>query len=120
MREKTNLIFALIIILFSSCKYPVVMRAKLMDDLSAIDLILYKNNEFKVWAHNPFGTTSKKNGKYRIEENKIIFLDKPYINDFIPDTVFIIDNKVIIEFKNDSIPNIDFARYFDIKTNRIN
>jgi hypothetical protein len=90
-----------------------------MDDLSAIDLILYKNNEFKVWAHNPFSTTSKRTGKYRIEENKIIFLDKPYMNDFIPDTVFIIDKKVIIDFKNDTTPNTDFARYFDIKTNRI-
>ena len=41
------------------------------------------------------------------------------MNDFIPDTVFIIDKKVIIDFKNDTTPNTDFARYFDIKTNRI-
>ena len=53
MTKKTNLIYLLIIILFSSCKYPVVLRAKLMDDLSAIDLILYKtmNSKFGHTIH---------------------------------------------------------------------
>jgi hypothetical protein len=95
-----------------------LLEAKLMDDLSAIDLILREDNSFEVISSSPF-TEKKYIGKYIIQKNKIIFLNTPFANDFIPDTVTIIENKIILRFDNEGIPNTDFANYFDIKINKL-
>jgi hypothetical protein len=107
------------IITLTSCGPSVVLDAKLIDDLSAIDLTLYENNEFNVHAHWALGTTFEQSGKYKLDKNMIIFTDPPFDNDFIPDTLYIIGNNVIREFNDDGSPNLQFARYFEISTNRI-
>ncbi|MBC5773812.1 hypothetical protein H8S95_07035 [Pontibacter sp. KCTC 32443] len=94
-----------------------VLQATLMDDLSAIHLTLRENRQFEVNASTLF-TEDYFYGKYKVIDNKIIFLDKRYNNDFIPDTVTIVGDKIILEFENGE-PNTDFASYFDIKKNEL-
>lgn len=96
-----------------------VIEATLMDDLSAIHLTLRDNNNFEVNASTMF-TEQIFKGTYRLQNNKIIFNDKHYDNDFIPDTLTIIEDKIILKFDSNGIPNTDFANYFDIKKNRLN
>lgn len=103
----------------TSCGPTVVLDAKLIDDLSAIDLTLYEDSTFYLQAHSPFGTTYEKEGSYKLLKNQIIFLEHPYYNDFIPDTIYIIKDKLIREFNEDGTPNEDFARYFEITKNKI-
>lgn len=100
--------------LFKSKK---VLEATLMDDLSAIHLTLRENQKFEVNASTLF-TEDNFIGKYQLEGDKIIFLDKQYSNDFIPDTVTIVGDKIILKFDNGK-PVLDFATYFNIKKNEI-
>ena len=58
-------------------------------------------------------------GNYNLVYNKIIFLDKPYDNNFIPDTVTIYNDKIILGFDKESKPITDFATYFDITQNEL-
>lgn len=95
-----------------------ILEATLMDDLSAIHLTLRENNRFEVIASNLFAELTFE-GTYQLQENKIIFNDPPYDNDFIPDTVTIIEDKIILSFYDDGKPKTQFATYFDIKKNRI-
>lgn len=90
-----------------------------MDDLSAIHLTLRANNTFEMVSSNMFYDDVYK-GEYHILDNKIIFKDERYPNDFIPDTVTIIEDKIIIRFDEKGNPVKDFATYFDIKKNLIN
>ena len=107
-------ILALSILLTSELfKSKKVLEASLIDDLSAIHLTLRENNKFEVVASTMF-TEETYIGVYEMEDNKIIFKDKRYCNDFIPDTVYIIENMVIMKFKNGN-PVTDFATYFEIK-----
>lgn len=108
------------VLTLTSCGPNVILDAKLIDDLSAVDLTLYENNQFNVHAHWAFGTTFEKKGKFKLEKNMIIFLNAPSENGFLPDTLYIIGNNVIREFNEDGTPNLQFARYFEISTNRIN
>ena len=101
--------------IFKSVK---ILEATLKDDLSLTYLTLRKNNTFEVNPVTMF-SDEKFKGKYKLLCNKIIFLDKPYINDFIPDTVTIINDKIILRFKNNGEPNMEFANFFSIKTNRL-
>ncbi len=95
-----------------------ILEATLMDDLSAIHLTLRENNKFEVIASTVF-TEQIFKGTYQLHKNKIIFNDPPYDNDFIPDTVTIIGDKIILSFYEDGKPKTQFATYFDIKKNRI-
>ena len=65
-----------------------------------------------------FGETSHK-GEYKLDKNKIIFLDKPYDNDFIPDTITIIGDKLIMRHNSTGDPMTDFATYFLISQNNL-
>ena len=94
-----------------------MLEATLKDDLSSIHLVLRENNTFEVISSTLF-TENKRCGKYIIENNKIIFLNKPYDNDFIPDTITILEDKIVLRFDNEGKPNTDFANYFDIKRNK--
>lgn len=105
--------------LLTSCGPSVILDAKLIDDLSAIDLTLYEDSTFYLHSHSPFGTTYEKEGNYKLLKNQIIFSEHPYVNDFIPDTIWIIKDKIIWEFNEDGTPNEDFARYFKISRNKI-
>ena len=101
--------------LFESRK---VLEAKLTDDLSSINLTLRENNKFEVVASTVF-TEETFVGNYQIIGNKIIFKDKRYSNDFIPDTVRIIGNSIIVRFDKNGKPVTDFATYFEITKNEL-
>ncbi len=101
--------------LFKSNK---ILEAKLIDDLSGMNLVLRENNEFELHRYYMFGDEWFK-GEYELQGNKIIFHDKPYDNDFIPDTVTILDDKLILEFDESGVPNTLFASYFEIEFNAL-
>ncbi|WP_339750829.1 hypothetical protein [Algoriphagus aquimarinus] len=95
-----------------------ILEATLMDDLSAIHLTLRADNKFEMVSSNMFNEDVYK-GNYHTLGNKIIFEDKRYSNDFIPDTLTIIGDKIIVRFDENGNPVEDFATYFDIKKNEI-
>jgi hypothetical protein len=94
-----------------------ILEATLMDDLSAIRLILRENKQFEVNASTVF-TEDTFTGKYELIDNKIIFLEKRYNNDFIPDTVQIVDDKIILRFDKKGNPITEFATFFQINKNK--
>ena len=113
------LIFVISIILNSELfKSKVILKATLKDDLSSINLTLRENKHFEVNASTLF-TDEKFTGHYQIIGNKIIFKNKHYSNDFIPDTVQIIGDKIILHFDKSGKPITNFATYFDIRENKI-
>lgn len=95
-----------------------ILYATLHDDLSVINLTLRKNNTFEVTVVTLFSNQSFI-GKYKLINDKIIFLDKPDDNDFIPDTLTIDKDKIILKFDKDKKPVADFANYFDISLNQL-
>ena len=99
-------------------KSEIVLQATLHDDLSGINLTLRKNNTFEVGAATAFSYQSFK-GRYKLINDKIIFLDKPYENDFIPDTVTIYKDKIFLRFDKNNKPISDFATYFKIDQNQL-
>ena len=112
------LIIGIILIseLFSSelFKSKRVLEATLKDDLSSIHLILRADNKFVVVSSTMFNEHVFK-GDYHFLGNKIIFKDKRYDNEFIPDTLTIIGDKIIFRFDKSGKPVIDFATYFTIE-----
>ena len=90
-----------------------VLEATLIDDMSAIRLTLRKDMQFEVNASTVF-TENIFTGEYKLEDNKIIFLEKRYNNDFIPDTVQIIGDKIILKFDKEGKPITEFATFFQI------
>ncbi|MBC7555828.1 MAG: hypothetical protein H7195_02580 [Chryseobacterium sp.] len=81
-----------------------ILEATLKDDLSSMHLILRDNNKFELMSSDIF-TQEVYKGKYELLKNKIIFEDKPYINSFIPDTLTIINNEIIIRFDKNETSN---------------
>jgi hypothetical protein len=51
--------------------------------------------------------------EYEIQNSEIIFNDKPYSNDFIPDTVFIYEDKIYLRRNKEGQPD-EFANYFQV------
>ena len=96
-----------------------VLIATLWDDLSSIELILRENKDFELIS-NVFMFEEKFTGKYENKGNKIIFLDRPYDNDLIPDTVTILENKIILQFDSNGQANLGFAQYLEITLNELN
>ena len=94
-----------------------ILEATLIDDLSAIRLTLRENMQFEVNASNVF-TEDTYTGKYELIGNKIIFLDERYSNDFIPDPVQIVEDKIILKFDIKGNPVTDFATFFQINKNK--
>lgn len=101
--------------LFKSKK---ILEATLMDDLSAIHLTLREDKRFEVVSSTVF-TEQIFKGKYQLLGDKIIFEDRPYDSDFIPDTLTIIGDKIVCQFDKNGKPVTGFATYFDIKRNKI-
>lgn len=95
-----------------------ILEATLIDDQSAIRLTLRADKKFEMESSNLFSEKFYK-GNYQLIDNKIIFKNKRDDNNFIPDTVSIIGNKIIIRFDKSGKPITDFARYFNIKRNEI-
>lgn len=74
------------------------MTAVLKDDLYNYRLIFRKNNTVENQINGFMGFSQTISGKYKIENDLIIFNPKPYDNDFIPDTL-LIDKKQNVIFK---------------------
>lgn len=96
-----------------------ILEATLMDDLSAIHLTLRADKKFEIVSSNMFNEEVYK-GNYHVLGNKIIFEDKRYSNDFIPDTLTILGNNIIVKFDENGNPIKDFATFFEITKNKIN
>jgi hypothetical protein len=95
-----------------------ILEATLMDDLSAIHLTLRADKKFEIVSSNMF-EEKVYIGNYDLIDNKIVFKDKRYSNDFIPDTLTIIGDKIVVRFDKNGNPITHFATYFDIKRNEI-
>lgn len=96
----------------------ILLEASLIDDRAGIHLTLRKGNRFEVVSSTPL-TDEKFTGTYRLVDDKIIFNDRPYDNEFIPDTVTIIEDKIILRFDKNGKPIASFADYFQIKVNKL-
>ncbi len=66
-----------------------VMTAILKDDLFHYRLVFRKNGKVENRVYGFLGYSKTYHGKYLMEDNLIIFTQKPYDNNFIPDTLFI-------------------------------
>lgn len=93
-----------------------VLKARLVDDLNALNLTLREDNTFELIPESWMGTFEEFTGKYEVLENRIVFLNRPYDNDFIPDTVDIYKDKIILN-GNINKPDTSFARFFEIHLN---
>ncbi|UII27191.1 hypothetical protein LVD15_01830 [Fulvivirga maritima] len=93
-----------------------VIKASLIDDLSALRLTLRENHSFELVPETWMGTFEEFTGKYQIDGKRIIFLDQPYDNDFIPDTVYIYKEKILLN-NNLNEPDTSFSNFFDIQLN---
>ncbi|TRX50659.1 hypothetical protein FNH22_25395 [Fulvivirga sp. M361] len=96
-----------------------VLKARLIDDLSSLNLTLREDNTFEFIPVTWMGAFEKFEGKYQLQENKIIFLDEPYGKGFIPDTIDIYKDKIIMN-GDLSKPDTSFANYFIIEFNSLN
>ena len=114
-----TLIIAIVLALSTELfKNEKILEAILMDDLSGIHLTLRTGQQFEVTASGLFSKETY-TGQYELIGNKIIFLDQPYDNDFIPDTVYIIDDKIILRFDKKGEPITSFATFFKIHSYKI-
>ena len=95
-----------------------VFTAVLKDDRSYILLTLRKNKSYEINTVTMF-SEEKFKGKYKVANDKIIFLGKPYSSNFIPDTVTVLNDKIILRFNNNGEPVLDYAAYFDIQQNHL-
>ena len=95
-------------------KSKILLKAVLVDDLSSLELKLRENNTFELVPISYLGSFEKFTGEYKITGNKIIFIDRPYDSDFIPDTVYIIGNKIVLRYNLLGQPDTSFANYFRI------
>ncbi len=83
-----------------------IMTAVLKDDLYYYRLIFRKDNTVENQINGFMGFSETINGKYKIENDLIIFNPKPYDNDFIPDTLLIDKKQKVIFMERDK--NVDF------------
>jgi len=95
-----------------------ILEASLYDDLSVINLTLRKNNTFEINSATMFGNQNF-NGKYKLANDKIIFPDKHYNNNFIPDTLTIIKDKIFFKFDKDNKSITEFATCFKVTKNKL-
>jgi hypothetical protein len=95
-------------------KSKIIVKAFLVDDLSGLELTLRQNNRFELLPVTYLGPCKSFTGRYKMEGDKIIFLDRPYDNKFIGDTVYMINNKIVLRFDSQGQPDTTFANYFRI------
>jgi hypothetical protein len=95
-------------------KSKIIVKAVLVDDLSRLELTLRQNNRFELLPETYLGPSKPFKGRYKMDNNRIIFLDRPYDNKFIGDTVYLISNKIVLRFNSLGQPDTTFANYFRI------
>jgi hypothetical protein len=115
-------IFATVLLIetFSSelFKSKKVLRAVLMDDMFGVNLTLREDSTFQMIFTVIFSNTTYK-GKYKMLGNKIVFLDKPSQNGFIPDTVLILGDKIIMSYNENGKADTGYGNYFRIFENNL-
>lgn len=120
----THIFGVLMIIIFSLhqselFKSRILLDATMVDDLSSINLVLRENGKFETTTNGLFGFTDKISGEYLIHNDTIIFLKRPYSNNFIPDKVLIDKEDSAIYFKMNSKGEFSrektFVNYFRIE-----
>ncbi|TKG97322.1 hypothetical protein EYV94_02510 [Puteibacter caeruleilacunae] len=84
-------------------KSRVIYSCELIDDLSRFDLKLRENGRFDNTVSGMFGYYEDYSGRYIQEGDYIIFKDRPYDNDFLPDTMLLdtTQNALFITRKKD-------------------
>jgi hypothetical protein len=96
-------------------KAPPILRAKLVDDLSYLNLTLREGGVFDIHAVGILRIQQRYSGTYYAHDDTIIFYKKPYPIILIPDTTFIINDKLVIKFKNNGEPDTSYTSdYFKI------
>ena len=99
-------------------KSPAILIAHLHDDLSSQELVFRENGIVENKVSGIFGYSEQINGEYRIENNLIIFLQKPYDNDFIPDTLLLDKSQhaLFLNKKNNEFERAKIGlNYFEIE-----
>lgn len=96
-----------------------VMSAILKDDQFHYRLVFRKNGVVENQVNGFLGFSDTYYGKYKIENDLIIFSKKPYDNDFIPDTLFLDkENKAIfitIEKNGQFSTKKEWLNHFEIE-----
>ena len=102
-------------------KSRILLNATLVDDLNSINLILRENGKFEMTSYGMFGYTDRISGKFLKHNDTIIFLNRPYSNDFISNKVLIDKQDSAVYFKKNSkgdfIHEKNFLDYFRIDKN---
>lgn len=93
-----------------------ILEAYLKDDFYSISLTLREDRSFEVVSSSMF-TAEEFSGRYELLGEKIIFLDKPFYNDFIPDTLTLWDKRIVRSYKEDGGPNMDSGECFVVTKN---
>lgn len=93
-----------------------IFEAALVDDLSFLKLVIYEDNSCMTVASSMF-SIEELWGKCVLLNDKVVFIEDPYdIQSFYPDTAFIINDKLILEFDSEGNPDTSFANYFQISS----
>lgn len=98
-------------------KSKVLFKAHLDGDVNGLTLKLRSDETFEMISSTFMGNGESYIGNYKLEDNKIIFLDRPYATDFVPDTLQILDDKLILNYYSNGKPDTSFANFFQIIEN---
>lgn len=94
-----------------------ILEANLNQERSGWGIVLYENNKFLVRSSN-LGGFEDFEGDYSILDDKIIFHSKTCDNSFIPDTIRIWKDHIILNNKS-SVPDTTYS-HFRIYKNELN
>lgn len=96
-----------------------ILTATLKDDLFRYTLIFRENGNCENEVYGVFGFHETIKGKYKLNGDTILFIKKPYDNNFIPDTLLIDKKANAIFIKKDAKGNFqakkEWLNHFEIK-----
>jgi hypothetical protein len=94
---------------------PQILNARLTDDLYAYDLTIYEDGSCVTKSYMMFGFTEEFWGECSVMDNKVLFHKDHYdFNSLYPDTAFIINGKLILNFDKAGQPDTSYSNYFEI------
>jgi len=104
-------------------KGEILLSASLKDDLFLYTLNFRKGGKCEMEILGAFGYNENISGKYNLKNDTIIFIEKPYKNDFISDKM-LIDRKqkvIFIHSDNNGVFGKEkiWLNYFEIKKNSL-
>ncbi|MCB0823100.1 MAG: hypothetical protein KDC09_10410 [Bacteroidales bacterium] len=98
-------------------KSKVLFKAHLDGDINGLTLKFRSDETFEMISSTFMGHEESYSGNYKLEDDKIIFLDRPYDNDFVPDTLQILNDKLILNYYLNGEPDTSFGNFFQIIEN---